>query len=45
MTTSQKTNVHAIAIEGSFDDCQALVKAMFNDHNFRQKKHFQELIL
>ncbi|OLL39938.1 threonine synthase [Bartonella henselae] len=38
MTTSQKTNVHAIAIEGSFDDCQALVKAMFNDHNFRQKK-------
>ncbi|GAA5103469.1 threonine synthase [Bartonella jaculi] len=38
MTTNQNTNVHAIAIEGNFDDCQALVKAMFNDHHFRQKK-------
>ncbi|WP_208433921.1 threonine synthase [Bartonella taylorii] len=38
MTTNHSTNVHAIAIEGNFDDCQALVKAMFNDHNFRQKK-------
>jgi threonine synthase len=27
--------VHALAIEGNFDDCQALVKAMFNDHKFR----------
>ncbi|PPJ44742.1 threonine synthase, partial [Rhizobium sp. KAs_5_22] len=32
MTTNQCSNVHAIAIEGNFDDCQALVKAMFNDH-------------
>ncbi|WP_019223468.1 threonine synthase [Bartonella rattaustraliani] len=38
MTTNQSKNVHAIAIEGNFDDCQALVKAMFNDHDFRQKK-------
>ncbi|WP_019220556.1 threonine synthase [Bartonella senegalensis] len=38
MTTNHSNNVHAIAIEGNFDDCQALVKAMFNDHNFRQKK-------
>lgn len=38
MTTNHSTNVHAIAIEGNFDDCQALVKAIFNDHNFRQKK-------
>ncbi|MGF7156835.1 threonine synthase [Bartonella heixiaziensis] len=38
MTTNQSNNVHAIAIEGNFDDCQALVKAMFNDHNFRQKR-------
>ncbi|WP_455482271.1 threonine synthase [Bartonella sp. B35(2025)] len=37
MTTSHSTNVHAIAIEGNFDDCQALVKEMFHDHNFRQK--------
>ena len=30
-------NVHALAIEGNFDDCQALVKAMFNDHAFRDR--------
>ncbi|MCI4660524.1 MAG: threonine synthase [Neomegalonema sp.] len=35
MTTPADANVHALAIEGSFDDCQALVKAMFNDHAFR----------
>ncbi|EJF75286.1 threonine synthase [Bartonella alsatica] len=38
MTTNQNDNVHAIAIEGNFDDCQALVKAIFNDYNFRQKR-------
>ncbi|WP_156850489.1 threonine synthase [Bartonella refiksaydamii] len=38
MTTNHSTNIHAIAVEGNFDDCQALVKAMFNDHNFRRKK-------
>lgn len=37
MTTNHNTNVHALAIEGNFDDCQALVKAMFNDHAFRDK--------
>ncbi|MET3589364.1 threonine synthase [Bartonella silvatica] len=37
MTTNHSKNVHAIAIDGNFDDCQALVKAMFNDHSFRQK--------
>ena len=35
MTTVTASNVHAIAIDGTFDDCQALVKAMFNDHAFR----------
>jgi threonine synthase len=35
MTTVLDANVHNIAIEGSFDDAQALVKAMFNDHAFR----------
>ncbi|MDZ5698818.1 threonine synthase [Chelativorans sp. M5D2P16] len=35
MTTSGAANVQAIAIEGNFDDCQGLVKAMFNDHAFR----------
>lgn len=37
MTTVLDANVHNIAIEGSFDDCQALVKAMFNDLAFRDE--------
>lgn len=37
MTTSSATNVHAIAVKGNFDDCQNLVKAMFNDRGFREK--------
>ena len=35
MTTSTERNVHALAIKGNFDDCQNLVKAMFNDTKFR----------
>ena len=35
MTTVLDDNVHNIAVEGTFDDCQALVKAMFNDSVFR----------
>ncbi|MER9018815.1 threonine synthase [Mesorhizobium sp. M0898] len=37
MTTSTAANVHALAIEGNFDDCQSLVKDMFNDHGFRDR--------
>lgn len=37
MTTVPDNNVHAVAIEGTFDDCQALVKAMFNHHAFRDR--------
>ncbi len=37
MTTPKEKNVHAVAIRGTFDDCQALVKAMFNDHAFRDR--------
>ncbi len=37
MTTVTSDNVHNIAIEGTFDDCQALVKAMFNDAAFRDE--------
>jgi threonine synthase len=37
MTTAPDQNVHAVAIEGTFDDCQALVKAMFNHHAFRDR--------
>lgn len=39
MTTSGATNVKAMALEGNFDDCQNLVKAMFNDPSFRDKVH------
>jgi threonine synthase len=35
MTSSTAANVHALAIEGNFDDCQNLVKGLFNNHVFR----------
>ena len=35
MTSVLAENVHNIAIEGTFDDCQEIVKAMFNDKPFR----------
>ncbi|MEM1044490.1 MAG: threonine synthase [Pseudomonadota bacterium] len=37
MTTIDAPNVHALAIEGSFDDCQARVKDMFNHFAFRDR--------
>ncbi len=37
MTTALEENVHALAIEGTFDDCQAIVKGMFNHHGFRDQ--------
>ena len=35
MTTPTEANVHALAMDGDFDDCQAAVKAMFNDFALR----------
>ena len=35
MTTVLDANVHNIALEGTFDDCQNVVKALFNHHRFR----------
>jgi threonine synthase len=35
MTTPGESNVHALAVDGDFDDCQARVKDMFNDFDFR----------
>src|SRR5579863_698333 len=35
MTTTGAANIHALAVEGTFDDCQAIVKELFNDHHFR----------
>ena len=37
MTTVDSPNVHTVAIDGTFDDCQDLVKAMFNDSAFRSR--------
>jgi threonine synthase len=37
MTAAADDNIHALAVEGTFDDCQALVKAMFNHHAFRDR--------
>jgi threonine synthase len=37
MTTVDSPNVHAVAIDGTFDDCQDLVKAMFGDAGFRDE--------
>ncbi|MBB94021.1 MAG: threonine synthase, partial [Rhodobacteraceae bacterium] len=37
MTTPADSNVHALAVDGDFDDCQAMVKDMFNDFDFRDR--------
>jgi len=39
MTTVVAPNVHNIAVEGTFDDCQDLAKACFNDLAFRDRHH------
>lgn len=39
MTTVDAPNAHAVAVEGTFDDCQDLVKAMFNDASFRERNN------
>jgi len=36
MTIHEESNVFNIAIEGNFDDCQNLVKAMFNEKKFSE---------
>ncbi|MED5403056.1 MAG: threonine synthase [SAR324 cluster bacterium] len=37
MTTVLDPNIHNLAIEGTFDDAQAIVKALFNDQEFKNK--------
>jgi threonine synthase len=36
MTTPREANVHALALDGDFDDCQAALKAMFADRDFAE---------
>ncbi len=37
MTTVAADNVHNLAVEGTFDDCQAMVKALFNEPETRAR--------
>ena len=37
MTTVEDDNIHVLAIDGTFDDCQAIVKGLFNHHAFRDR--------
>src|ERR1700681_427579 len=37
MTTAQADNINALAIDGTFDDCQAIVKGLFNHHVFADR--------
>ncbi len=37
MTTCVSSNIFNIAVKGNFDDCQKIVKQMFNDEKFREK--------
>lgn len=39
MTSVLSPNVHNIAVEGTFDDCQDIVKALFNDLDYRDRCH------
>ena len=39
MTTVLDSNIHNIAVEGSFDDAQGIVKSIFNDRTFKQTLH------
>lgn len=39
MTTVLSDNIHNVAVAGTFDDCQDLVKAMFGDRAFRDEMH------
>jgi threonine synthase len=39
MTTVPDENVHCLAVEGTFDDCQDIVKTLFADAEFRAQQH------
>ena len=40
MTTVEEPNIHTVALEGTFDDCQDLVKALFADTRLRKDWRF-----
>ncbi|KZL18765.1 Threonine synthase [Pseudovibrio axinellae] len=37
MTTAKEANIHALAINGNFDDCQGILKDLFNNFPFRER--------
>ena len=39
MTTVPDSNIHCVAVDGTFDDCQDIVKASFNNKEFRERVH------
>ncbi|KAJ1959916.1 threonine synthase [Dispira parvispora] len=39
MTTVLDPNIHNLAVQGTFDDCQAIVKALFGNPTFRKRYH------
>ncbi len=39
MTTYSDANIHCVAIDGTFDDCQRIVKSLFMESDFRQQHH------
>lgn len=39
MTTVTSPNIHNIAVEGTFDDCQDIVKGLFADSDFRDRRN------
>jgi len=43
MTSALSPNIANIAVEGTFDDCQDLVKALFADAKFRQELHLSAI--
>ena len=43
MTTVEADNVHNIAVQGTFDDCQAIVKTLFSDRGLREELHLSAI--
>ncbi len=43
MTTIDAPNVLNLSVEGTFDDCQDIVKTLFNDHAFRDQYHLSAI--
>lgn len=43
MTTVDRGNVHNIALQGTFDDCQAIVKELFGDQDLNSELHLSSV--